>query len=963
MSVIPTTLSKPIARLGSAAQNALEVARFGGLETGDASAPFEISARDRVYRLRHYFPDNPAPGPPVMLVPPLMLAANVYDISLHSSGVRSLHTRDVDPWVVDFGAPEREEGGFERTLTDHVVAVANAIGQVRSQTGRDVHIAGYSQGGMFCYQAAAYLRGDGLASVITFGTPIDAGRAFPAIPQEVLERVAAVLASILGRTNVSPAVARVGFRLINPVKTLRNEVNFLLQLHDREVLLPREAQRRFLAGEGWVGWPGPAVGELMSQFIATNRMLEGGFVIEDRVLTLADVALPVLSGFGEIDHLAPGHAIRATPQAMPLADLYEFSVPAGHFGLVVGSHAERTTWPTVAAWTHWCEDGDRLPEGIAPSGHLVVSSPPASHGLDTVLGTAAGVGVGVARLLGNTLLQTARAVHGLAAESVEQLPRLARLQRVRPGTAISLGRLLDERAQAATDDVFLLFADRAITYGAINSRIDALVRGLLQIGVHQGEHIGVLMNTRPSGISTVAALSRVGAVAVLMRPDGDTRREARLGEVKLIVAEPELTVEALKAGVPVYAAGGGQPRTLDSRVDDMEHIDPSKVKLPAWYQPNPGRARDPAFILFAGQGPSTRRSRITNGRWALSAFGTASAAALRHTDTVYAVTPIFHPSGLLMTVGGAITAGARIALTRHFDPGTFWEEVRRYGVTVSSYTWTMLNEIANAPHNAAERDHPVRLFMGAGMPRGLWRRVGHRFATAGVLEFYASTEGSVILANLTGHKPGCKGRPLPGSSEIRLAAYDLKRGRLHQGADGYAVECGAGEVGMLLSRTGDATSVVESPRRSVFARNDAWQETGDLFRRDADGDHWLVGTVSALIPTQQGLVANLQLEEALSDVEAVDLAVVYPIANEHGRETSRVVAAVTLRPGHELDAAALQRELMQLPSDQWPDAVQVVRRIPVTTWYRPTAPTMRRNGFPKPGPHVWFRHGDSYRQD
>ena len=167
MFLVPPALSKPIARLGSAAQNALEVARFGGLHTGDEPAPFEASDRDRVYQLRHYFPDNPAPGPPVLLVPPLMLAADVYDISPHSSGVRSLHARDVDPWVVDFGAPEREEGGFDRTLTDHVVAVADAVGKVRAQTGRDVHIAGYSQGGMFCYQAAAYLRGDGLASVIT----------------------------------------------------------------------------------------------------------------------------------------------------------------------------------------------------------------------------------------------------------------------------------------------------------------------------------------------------------------------------------------------------------------------------------------------------------------------------------------------------------------------------------------------------------------------------------------------------------------------------------------------------------------------------------------------------------------------------------------------------------------------------------------------------------------------------
>ena len=52
-------------------------------------------------------------------------------------------------------------------------------------------------------------------------------------------------------------------------------------------------------------------------------------------------------------------------------------------------------------------------------------------------------------------------------------------------------------------------------------------------------------------------------------------------------------------------------------------------------------------------------SRITNGRWALSAFGTASSAALSARDTVYSVTPLYHPSGLMMSVGGAVAGGAR----------------------------------------------------------------------------------------------------------------------------------------------------------------------------------------------------------------------------------------------------------------------------------------------------------------
>ena len=99
----------------------------------------------------------------MLLVPPLMLAAEVYDVSpALERGRRSCTRGGADPWVVDFGAPEHEEGGLERTLADHVVAVCDAVDRVREATGRDVHLAGYSQGGMFCYQAAAYRRGEGI---------------------------------------------------------------------------------------------------------------------------------------------------------------------------------------------------------------------------------------------------------------------------------------------------------------------------------------------------------------------------------------------------------------------------------------------------------------------------------------------------------------------------------------------------------------------------------------------------------------------------------------------------------------------------------------------------------------------------------------------------------------------------------------------------------------------------------
>ena len=252
MSLLPKTITAPAGRIGAAAQNALEVARFGGLTTDDEPAPYEVTAEQRVFRLRRYYPNPTASqAPQMLLVPPLMLAAEIYDVSPATSAVTLLHEHGVDAWVIDFGAPERERGGLERTLADHVLAVSEAVDLVREETGRDVHLAGYSQGGMFCYQVAAYRRNDGLSSLITFGSPVDTRLGMPfGLPEQFASGLAGLIVDVFRASALPAWFSRNGFRLLDPVKSTRSRIEFIMQLHDREALLPREGQRRFLEGDG-----------------------------------------------------------------------------------------------------------------------------------------------------------------------------------------------------------------------------------------------------------------------------------------------------------------------------------------------------------------------------------------------------------------------------------------------------------------------------------------------------------------------------------------------------------------------------------------------------------------------------------------------------------------------------------------------------------------------------------------
>jgi putative long chain acyl-CoA synthase len=435
---------------------------------------------------------------------------------------------------------------------------------------------------------------------------------------------------------------------------------------------------------------------------------------------------------------------------------------------------------------------------------------------------------------------------------------------------------------------------------------------------------------------------------VLLRPDGDLRREAALGRITWVISDPERTERADDLDGVTWAVlgGGAADRDLGPKVIDMERIDASAVEVPAWYRANPHRAGDVAFVLFTGEGRSLRAVTITNRRWALSALGTAAAATLRPGDTVYSTTPIHHSSALLMSVGGAIAGGARFAMGSADDPAVFWEEVRRYGATHVSYTWTSLRAVAMAPPNPAERHHPVRLFMGSGMPRNLWRRVAERFPTARVLEFYASAEGEAILANVKGTPVGSVGRPLPGTAEVRIAAFDRRARTVRLAEDGLACECDVDEVGLLLARVDPADSMTGTVLRGVFEPGDAWRSTEDLFLRDEHDDLWYVDPVSAIVETDRGAILPAGARASLNAIPAVDMQVSYGVPVD-GHEV--LVSSVTVCSGAQLTSSELDRAFDRLPQKHRPAYIQVVDAIPVTTWHRPVWTSLQRAGVPEPG--------------
>lgn len=127
-------------------------------------------------------------------------------------------------------------------------------------------------------------------------------------------------------------------------------------------------------------------------------------------------------------------------------------------------------------------------------------------------------------------------------------------------------------------------------------------------------------------------------------------------------------------------------------------------------------------------------------------------------------------------------AGMTIVLRSKFSASQFWDDCRKYNVTIIQYIGEIMRYLCSTPQvcvmcgstqanfrNPAEmlsfpprqkfndRSHRVRLAIGNGMRPEVWKEFISRFGDVQIREFYGATEGNFFLLNDSG-KIGAVGR-------------------------------------------------------------------------------------------------------------------------------------------------------------------------------------------------------------
>ncbi|MGO9307847.1 MAG: AMP-binding protein [Spirochaetia bacterium] len=80
----------------------------------------------------------------------------------------------------------------------------------------------------------------------------------------------------------------------------------------------------------------------------------------------------------------------------------------------------------------------------------------------------------------------------------------------------TLGAVLERQAARFPGKDFIVFPDRNLrfTYGSFDARVNTLARGLLSVGIGQGDHVGIWATNVPDWLTYLFAAAKIGAITV-----------------------------------------------------------------------------------------------------------------------------------------------------------------------------------------------------------------------------------------------------------------------------------------------------------------------------------------------------------------------------------------------------------------------------------------------------------------
>ncbi|KAM4830684.1 long-chain fatty acid transport protein 2 isoform X1 [Urocitellus parryii] len=548
---------------------------------------------------------------------------------------------------------------------------------------------------------------------------------------------------------------------------------------------------------------------------------------------------------------------------------------------------------------------------------------------------------------------------------VANLARQVRSYRQRRPARTILSSFL-EKARQTPHKPFLLFRDETLTYAQVDRRSNQVARTLHDhLGLRQGECVAIFMGNEPAFIWLWLGLAKLGCPMACL--NYNIRSKSLLHcfhccGAKVLLASPELreAVEEVlpslkKDGVSVYyVSRTSNTDGVDSFLDKVDEV--STEPIPESWRSEVTFSTPALYIYTSGTTGLPKAATINHHRlWYGTGLSTVS--GFRADDVIYTTLPLYHSSALLIGLHGCILAGATLALRTKFSASQFWDDCRKYNVTVIQYIGELLRYLCNTPPKPNDRDHKVRVALGNGLRGDVWKEFVKRFGDIHIYEFYASTEGNIGFMNYP-RKIGAVGRANYLQRKVityELIKYDVEKDEPVRDGNGYCIKVPKGEVGLLICKitqltpfngyAGGKTQTEKKKLRDVFKKGDLYFNTGDLLMIDHDNFVYFHDRVGDTFRWKGENVATTEVADIVGLVDFVQEVNIYgvPVPGHEGRIG---MASIKMKENHEFDGKKLFRHVADyLPSYARPRFLRIQDTIEITGTFKHRKVTLMEEGF------------------
>lgn len=309
----------------------------------------ELVHEEPLLRLVRHLPPGGVTRAPVLLVPPLAVPAECYDLREGNSLLRHLLSRGHPVHLASYGPIgfRHRRAGLEEWV-DRVLPAA--VQHAAADAGQDVHVLGWSLGGTMSLLTLAHDPGLPVRSLTLVATPIDYHRSAMLAPVRAAARLTGgrfVDGAVRTLGGVPAPLVRLGYRATSFQRELTRPLFALTHRDQPDALAQARAIDGFL--RAMPGYPGRLFVQVWHRLILGNELARGRVRVGDRDVHLDRVRVPVLAVGSRDDVIAPLAAVAAITEVLTGAPQVRVEVVGGgHLSVLTGNDAPATTWVHLA---------------------------------------------------------------------------------------------------------------------------------------------------------------------------------------------------------------------------------------------------------------------------------------------------------------------------------------------------------------------------------------------------------------------------------------------------------------------------------------------------------------------------------------------------------------------------------------------------------------------------------------